>query len=240
MTVIPYKDREGGKKKQIVEMFDNISHRYDLLNHMLSLGIDRRWRKKVVRLLKPYNPRQILDIATGTGDLAIESLSLNPDKIIGVDISEGMLEMGRRKIEKKGINNTIEFISGDSENLAFSDNNFDAVIVAFGVRNFENLAKGLSEMYRVLKRGGHAVVLEFSKPVIFPLKQLYSYYFSWIIPMIGKKISKDNSAYSYLPKSVNAFPQGVEFAEILREIGFSDIKIVSLSFGISTIYIGQK
>ena len=240
MTVFPYKEREGGKKKQVADMFDNISHRYDFLNHLLSLGIDIKWRKKAIRLLHPYLPKTILDIATGTGDLAIESLVLDPVKVTGIDISEGMLEVGRRKIRKRGLDNKIELQHGDSENLPFSDNNFDAVIVAFGVRNFENLEKGLSEMYRVLKSGGHAVILEFSKPSVFPLKQLYKCYFKWILPLIGKKISNDNFAYTYLPASVNAFPEGKSFGDILQRIGFKNIVIKPLTFGISTIYIGLK
>jgi len=186
MTVIPYKESKEGKKEQVADMFDNISHKYDLLNHLLSVGIDIRWRKKAIKLLRPYSPKRILDIATGTGDLAIEALQLNPEKVIGIDISEGMLDVGRKKISKRGLEEKIELQGGDSENLSFSDNKFDAVIVAFGVRNFENLEKGLSEMIRVIKSGGHAVILEFSKPQAFPFKQIYQFYFNWILPFFRK------------------------------------------------------
>ena len=240
MTVIPYKERKEGKKKQIADMFDNISHRYDLLNHMLSLGIDIRWRKKVIQMLQPFSPKTILDVATGTADLAIEATTLDPIKVTGIDISEGMLEVGRKKIRIQNLENLIELQQGDSENLNFLDNNFDAVIVAFGVRNFENLEKGLLEMFRVLKTGGHAVILEFSKPASFPFKQIYQSYFKQILPLIGKKISKDDSAYTYLPESVNSFPEGSAFEKILVDTGFRDIKIKPLTFGISTIYLGMK
>jgi len=240
MTVIPYKESKEGKKEQVADMFDNISHKYDLLNHLLSVGIDIRWRKKAIKLLRPYSPKRILDIATGTGDLAIEALQLNPEKVIGIDISEGMLDVGRKKISKRGLEEKIELQGGDSENLSFSDNKFDAVIVAFGVRNFENLEKGLSEMIRVIKSGGHAVILEFSKPQAFPFKQIYQFYFNWILPFIGRRISRDDSAYKYLPESVGAFPEGEVFVEILERVGFKDIRVKRLTFGISTIYFGRK
>ncbi|MEY5046826.1 MAG: hypothetical protein RLZZ175_185 [Bacteroidota bacterium] len=240
MTVLPYKDLELSKKEQVAKMFDNISHKYDFLNHFLSAGIDILWRKKAIKLLKPYNPKFILDIATGTGDFAIESLALNPDKVIGVDISEGMLSFGREKLTKLGLNDKIELRSGDSENLPFEDNNFDAIIVSFGVRNFENLEKGLKNMYRVLKPGGVLVVLEFSKPRKFPMKQLYNFYFSNILPIIGKIFSKDNTAYTYLPESVEAFPDGDNFIEILKKCQFTDTKCKPLTFGISSIYMGCK
>ncbi|MCL4170724.1 UNVERIFIED_CONTAM: hypothetical protein GTU68_012394, partial [Idotea baltica] len=183
-------------------MFNNISPKYDLLNHLLSLGIDIRWRKKAIKLLKPSSPKTILDVATGTADFAIEALSLKPEKVIGVDISDGMLEVGKEKIKKKGLTETISLENGDSENLRFTDNTFDAVIVAFGVRNFENLENGLANMHRVLKTGGKVVILEFSKPTAFPFKQLYNFYFKSILPVIGNGVSKDNSAYTYLPESV--------------------------------------
>ena len=198
MTVVPYKDKSDAKKQQVADMFDSISGKYDFLNHFLSLGIDIMWRKKAVRMLQELAPKKILDIATGTGDFAIESLKLNPDQVIGVDISEGMLDVGRTKMKKRGLDHIISLESGDSENLRFTDNNFDAVIVAFGVRNFENLELGLREMNRVLRPGGKAVILEFSKPTIFPFKQLYNFYFRWILPKIGKLVSKDNAAYTYL------------------------------------------
>ncbi len=221
-------------------MFDNISHKYDFLNHFLSLGTDIRWRRKAISLLKENDPRQILDIATGTGDFAIEALRLNPDKVIGVDISEGMLEIGRHKLQRKGLSDRIELVSGDSENLQFDDNKFDAVIVAFGVRNFEDLQKGLRNMNRVLKPGGMVVILEFSKPGTFPFRQLYQFYFRWILPKIGRLISKDNAAYSYLPDSVGAFPDGKEFLEILDKTGFQQTQCKPLTLGISSIYTGIK
>ncbi|MEQ9404250.1 MAG: bifunctional demethylmenaquinone methyltransferase/2-methoxy-6-polyprenyl-1,4-benzoquinol methylase UbiE [Cyclobacteriaceae bacterium] len=240
MTVVPYKDKSEAKKKQVAEMFDSISGKYDFLNHFLSLGIDIRWRKKAIRLLHDINPDEILDIATGTGDFAIESLRLGPRKVIGVDISEGMLKVGREKMIKKGLDQIITLESGDSENLRFDDNNFDAVIVAFGVRNFENLEKGLSEMNRVLRPGGRAVILEFSKPTVFPFKQLYNFYFRWILPKIGKLVSKDNAAYTYLPESVNEFPYGQDFLDILSKTGFKNTKCKPLTLGISSIYTGEK
>ena len=240
MTVVPYKDKSEAKKKQVADMFDSISGKYDFLNHFLSLGIDIRWRKKAIKFLKDDKPTEILDIATGTGDFAIESLSLNPDKVIGVDISEGMLNVGREKMKKKGYDHIIDMQSGDSENLHFDDNKFDAIIVAFGVRNFENLEKGLSEMKRVLKPGGKAVILEFSKPSVFPFKQLYNFYFRWILPKVGKLVSKDNAAYTYLPESVNEFPYGNKFLSILEGIGFKKTQCKSLTLGISSIYVGEK
>ncbi|MEO1051690.1 MAG: bifunctional demethylmenaquinone methyltransferase/2-methoxy-6-polyprenyl-1,4-benzoquinol methylase UbiE [Bacteroidota bacterium] len=240
MTVVPYKDKSAGKKQQVEEMFDNISKKYDLLNHVLSLGIDIRWRKKAIKLLKKDNPKQILDVATGTADFAIESLSLQPDKVIGVDISEGMLDMGREKIKKRGLDQKIELHRGDSERLPFDDNNFDAVIVSFGVRNFENLEKGLADMLRVIRPGGKAVIIEFSKPKKFPFKQIYNFYFKAILPKIGRSISKDSSAYTYLPESVESFPEGGRFLEILKKVGFKNSSCIPLTFGISSIYIGEK
>lgn len=240
MTVLPYKDKSDAKKKQVAEMFDSISGKYDFLNHFLSLGIDIRWRKKAIKMLKDLQPKQILDIATGTGDFAIESLKLNPEKVVGVDISEGMLNVGREKMKKKGYSDIIDMQSGDSENLHFEDNSFDAVIVAFGVRNFENLEKGLSEMNRVLRPGGRAVILEFSKPTVFPFKQLYNFYFRWILPKIGKLVSKDNAAYTYLPESVNEFPYGNDFLKILEKTGYKKTKCKPLTLGISSIYVGEK
>lgn len=240
MAVVPYKEKEGSKKEQVAEMFNNISKRYDFLNHFLSLGIDILWRKKAIKLLKPDQPKQILDVATGTGDFALEALSLNPDRIVGVDISSGMLEMGKEKMKKKGVDHIIDMQMGDSEKLLFDDNTFDAAIVAFGVRNFENLQQGLSDMCRVLKNGGKIVVIEFSRPKNFPMKQLYNFYFKSILPIIGKLISKDKSAYTYLPESVEAFPDGQDFLDILTEVGFNKVECRPLTFGISSIYIGQK
>lgn len=240
MTVLPYKDKESSKKQQVADMFDNISHKYDFLNHFLSLGIDIRWRKKAIKLLKEIQPKQILDIATGTGDFAIEALKLNPDHVTGVDISEGMLNVGREKLKKRKLDDKITLTSGDSENLPFEDNKFDAIIVAFGVRNFENLEKGLSEMFRVLRPGGKVVVLEFSKPKRFPFKQLYNFYFKNILPTLGKTISKDNAAYTYLPESVKSFPDGKDFTSILDKLGFKETVCKPLTLGISSIYTGIK
>ena len=240
MNVLPYKDKDTSKKEQIAAMFNSISGKYDFLNHFLSLGIDILWRKRAVRLLKKYQPKLILDIATGTGDFAIEALSLNPEKIIGVDISEGMLSIGREKLIKKNLTDKIELLSGDSEVLPFEDNFFDAVIVSFGVRNFENLEKGLSDMLRVLKPGGKVLILEFSKPKLFPFKQIYRFYFQWILPKIGKLISNNHAAYTYLPDSVEAFPDGDDFLNILYKIGFQKSQCTPLTLGISSIYSGSK
>ena len=240
MNVLPYKDKDTSKKEQIAAMFNSISGKYDFLNHFLSLGIDILWRKRAVRLLKKHQPKLIFDIATGTGDFAIEALSLNPEKIIGVDISEGMLSVGREKLIKKNLTDKIELLSGDSEVLPFEDNFFDAVIVSFGVRNFENLEKGLSDMLRVLKPGGKVVILEFSKPKSFPFKQIYQFYFQWILPKIGKLISKNHAAYTYLPDSVEAFPDGDDFLNILNKIGFQKNQCTPLTLGISSIYSGSK
>jgi len=240
MTVLPYKEKKTAKKEQVAEMFNNISGKYDFLNHFLSLGIDILWRKKAIKLLKKDQPKLILDIATGTGDFAIEALALNPDKVIGVDISEGMLEMGRKKMKKKGLDNKIELQLGDSEGLLFDDNKFDAIIVSFGVRNFENLEKGLGDMLRVLKKGGKVVILEFSRPAKFPFKQIYNFYFRSILPKIGKLISKDSAAYTYLPESVNAFPDGQNFLDVLEKVGFKNTECKPLTFGISSIYTGVK
>jgi len=236
----PYEEKDLSKKEQVAQMFDNISGKYDLLNHLLSLGIDIQWRKKAIKLLKSVNPKNILDVATGTADFAIQSLSLNPDSVIGIDISTGMLEIGKEKVKKKNLDHIIKLEKGDSENLRFSDNNFDAVIVAFGVRNFENLENGLANMYRVLNKDGKVIILEFSKPTSFPFKQIYNFYFRSILPTIGKVISKDNSAYTYLPESVQAFPGGTKFLEILNKTGFNQTECIPLTFGICSIYTGIK
>jgi len=240
MEVVPYKKNEQGKKEQVAQMFNNISKRYDLLNHVLSMGIDILWRKRAVRMLKPFEPKIILDIATGTGDFAIEASRLKPIKIYGVDISEGMLDVGRKKIKAKKLDDVIDMQLGDSENLVFKDNFFDAVTVAFGVRNYENLKLGLSEMFRVMKPGGHVVIIEFSKPSKFPVKQVYNFYFKAILPTIGKLVSKDQSAYTYLPESVSAFPYGNTFLNIMKDVGFTETKSIPLTLGISSIYWGSK
>lgn len=240
MQVIPYNQDSAGKKEQVARMFDNISHRYDFLNHFLSLGIDKVWRRKAIETLKSSKPKLILDVATGTGDFAIQSLSINPEKIVGIDISEGMLAKGRIKLKERQLTDKVELLSGDSENIPFSENKFDAVTVAFGVRNFENLRKGLTEIYRVLKPGGNIVVLEFSKPPGFPFRQVYSFYFNTILPKLGRLISKDPAAYTYLPESVKAFPDGKDFIGILQGVGFKNTTCRALTFGISSIYTGQK
>lgn len=239
--ITPYKNNKSGKKEQVAHMFNNIARRYDFLNHFLSLGIDNIWRRKAINRLRdiPAEP-VILDVATGTGDLAIAALKLNPQKIIGIDISEEMLNIGIKKIRKKGFQDVIELKKGDCENLEFNNDFFDGITVAFGVRNFENLNKGLSEMYRVLKPGGKAIILEFSKPRVFPVKQLYYFYFKAILPLLGKVISKDRSAYTYLPESVNAFPEREIFIQELESVGFKNSIFKPLSFGIATIYAGVK
>jgi demethylmenaquinone methyltransferase/2-methoxy-6-polyprenyl-1,4-benzoquinol methylase len=240
MTVLPYKEEQSGKKAQVARMFDSISHKYDFLNHFLSLGIDRGWRKQAIKLLKPLRPKYLLDVATGTGDFALQALSLNPDMVIGVDISEGMLEMGRKKIASRNLSAKVQLQQGDSENLHFEENKFDAVTVGFGVRNFENLEKGLGEILRVMKPGAMLVILEFSKPRRFPFRQLYNFYFKGILPKIGRLVSKDKSAYTYLPESVEAFPDGTDFENILKKVGFKNTTCKPLTFGISSIYTGQK
>jgi len=240
-TVKPNQQDNRGKKQQVSNMFDKIAPYYDFLNRFLSLGIDTIWRKKAINMLKVHQPKHILDVATGTADVAIEMASrLQPDRIIGLDISNEMLEVGRKKITKKKLDPVIELQLGDSENLPFKDNTFDAITVAFGVRNFENLEKGLREMQRVLKAKGHVVVLEFSKPSIFPFKQLFNLYFKYILPFIGKMTSKDPDAYAYLYKSVQAFPDGNKFVEVLEKTGFKSIECRRLSLGICTIYFGEK
>ncbi len=238
--VKPYKESSATKKQQVAQMFDNISHRYDFLNHFLSLGIDRMWRKKAVKIISESNPKQILDVATGTGDFAIQTMSCNPDNVIGVDISEGMLAKGREKLVKKDLQKIIQLKYGDSEDLPFNENYFDAIVVGFGVRNFENLQKGLSEMLRVLKPKGKVAILELSKPKVFPIKQLYWFYFKFILPVVGRFFSKDKSAYTYLPDSVSAFPEGDDFVKILSDVGYQSIDKKPLSGGIATIYYGFK
>jgi demethylmenaquinone methyltransferase/2-methoxy-6-polyprenyl-1,4-benzoquinol methylase len=240
MTVVPYKDQATGKKQQVAHMFNSISPQYDFLNHLLSLGIDIRWRKKAIKMLRQNPPATILDIATGTGDFALEAMKLNPKKIIGLDISDGMLDVGRTKIRSRGWDQTIDMVNGDSENLPFAENNFDAVIVAFGVRNFENLEMGLSEMHRVLKPGGRVVILEFSKPRHIVMQFFYGFYFRAILPLIGRLFSRHRTAYTYLPESVKAFPDGNDFLAILKKIGFQRTSCQPLTFGVSSLYYAQK
>lgn len=238
--VLPYKSSEDGKKEQVATMFDSIAVKYDFLNHFLSFGIDKRWRRKAIKLISPYKPKRLLDIATGTGDFAIEALKAGPEHITGVDISEGMLAEGKKKIIRLGFQKQIDLEKGDSENLQFNDNAFQAVTVAFGVRNFENLQQGLNEMARVLTPGGVACILEFSKPRSFPMKQLYHFYSFAILPIWGRLISRDKVAYEYLPESVKAFPDGEHFMHHLRVAGFEEVREVRLTFGIATIYLGIK
>ena len=240
-TVTPYQNQQGTKKEQVADMFNNISKTYDFLNHFMSLGIDIIWRKKAINELKNDQPKTILDVATGTGDFAFEALSiLKPEKIIGVDISQGMLDIAQQKINKRGLSDKFEIRLGDSEKLPFEANEFDAVTVAYGVRNFENLEQGLADINRVLKPGGKAVVLEFSKPKAFPIKQLYAFYFNDVTPGIGKLFSKDSRAYSYLPESVAAFPDGKNFVALMDKVGFKNTKCRPLAFGICSIYTGIK
>jgi demethylmenaquinone methyltransferase/2-methoxy-6-polyprenyl-1,4-benzoquinol methylase len=233
-------EENKSKKQQVRLMFNNIAHRYDFLNHFLSAGIDYRWRRKAIRLLGQNQPKSILDVATGTGDLAIEARKIQPERIIGIDIAEDMLEIGRKKLLEKQLDQLISLETGDSENLRFDDHSFDAVMVAFGVRNFENLEKGLTEMHRVLNPGGQILILEFSKPRKFPIKQLYHFYFRFILPTLGRIISGDASAYTYLPESVGQFPDGKTFLDILEDIGFTHTQHIPLTFGIASIYWGQK
>jgi len=228
------------QKENIRRMFNSIAHRYDFLNHFLSLGIDKRWRRKLVRLVKDRRPQRILDVATGTADLAIALAKINPQQITGVDISEKMLEYGQIKIEKLKLNKTITLKHTDAERLPFSDSSFDMATVAFGVRNFENLQKGLKEIRRVLKPGGSIAVLEFTMPSYFPVKQIYRFYFRHVLPRMGRWISNDPGAYTYLPDSVESFPHGKAFGHELEAAGFTDVKIHSLTFGVAAIYIATK
>jgi demethylmenaquinone methyltransferase/2-methoxy-6-polyprenyl-1,4-benzoquinol methylase len=239
--VVPYAESKLSKKEQIAAMFNDIAFRYDFLNHFMSLGIDVLWRKKALKQLKTLQPKHMLDVATGTGDFAIMANQiLHPDHITGIDISEGMLAIGRQKIEKAGLENKITLQAGDSETITFPDQTFDAITVAFGVRNFEHLEKGLSEMWRVLKPGGKLVILEFSNPTVFPIKQLYNLYFRYITPLLGKWIAKSRVAYSYLPDSVKAFPQGQVMCNILTNTGFQSVTCKTLTFGICSIYCATR
>ncbi|UCD62048.1 MAG: bifunctional demethylmenaquinone methyltransferase/2-methoxy-6-polyprenyl-1,4-benzoquinol methylase UbiE [Flavobacteriaceae bacterium] len=238
--VKPYKTSTLGKKQQVTQMFDTISGNYDGLNRVISFGIDIKWRNRVVAILKKRNPNKVLDIATGTGDLAINLVKTGAEQIIGLDISKGMLEVGKKKVADKGLDTTIEMVVGDSENLPFEDDSFDAVTVAFGVRNFEDLEKGLSEIYRVLKPSGTFVVLETSVPTNFPFKQGYWFYTKSILPLIGKLFSKDRSAYTYLSESAAVFPYGQAFNNILGKIGFIAMENKPQTFGVASIYVATK
>ncbi|BDB52535.1 bifunctional demethylmenaquinone methyltransferase/2-methoxy-6-polyprenyl-1,4-benzoquinol methylase UbiE [Flavobacterium ammonificans] len=238
--ITPYKDSSLSKKEQVAQMFDTISGNYDNLNRVISFGIDVKWRKKVLKMIGKSHPKTILDIATGTGDLAILMAQTKADKIIGLDISAGMLEVGVQKIANKNLSKTIEMVLGDSENIPFEDDYFDAITVAFGVRNFENLEKGLSEILRVLKPKGTFVILETSVPDKTPYKQGYEFYSKNILPLIGKLFSKDNVAYGYLSESAAAFPYGEKLNNILRKIGFIDVVALPQTFGVATIYSASK
>lgn len=240
--ITPYvsPDQEA-KKNQVARMFDGIAHRYDFLNHFFSLGIDVLWRKSCVRILRKESPRRMLDVATGTADFAIEAVRMGLDvHVSGVDISAGMLEVGRKKIADRGWSDRIELIQGDSVALPFDDGHFDCFTVAFGVRNFEDLQGGLRDMLRVLKPGGLGLVLEFSKPKHFPIKHVFGLYFKYIMPTVGRWVSKDPAAYTYLPESVQAFPEGEDFLAQLREAGYVDVKARTLTGGIATVYTGRK
>jgi demethylmenaquinone methyltransferase/2-methoxy-6-polyprenyl-1,4-benzoquinol methylase len=237
--VKPY-NTDKSKKEEVAQMFNNISARYDFLNHFLSLGIDHIWRRKAVNKLREIQPKRILDLATGTGDFAIALLKLNPTQIIGMDISTGMLDVGKNKMKAKNVSHIIDMQLGDSENMPFEDGYFDAVTVGFGVRNYENLEKGLTEMLRVTRSGGKIVILEFSKPKRFPIKQAFGFYSRFIIPFFGKRISKDEKAYAYLPESVAAFPEGKAFTDILSKLGYKQVDATLVSGGIATIYSGIK
>ncbi|MDA0913455.1 MAG: bifunctional demethylmenaquinone methyltransferase/2-methoxy-6-polyprenyl-1,4-benzoquinol methylase UbiE [Bacteroidetes bacterium] len=248
--VTPYTQPEQeSKKRQVARMFDNIAHSYDFLNHFFSLGIDVLWRKRAIKILKAHlkesgtqDNLHIMDMATGTADFAMETMRIGGEnlRITGVDISPGMLEVGRKKVERKGWSDSIALIEGDSADLPFNDETFDAYTVAFGVRNFEFLEQGLIEMRRTLRQDGLGIVLEFSKPRYFPLKQIFHFYFHWLMPTMGKLVSKDASAYSYLPESVDAFPEGDQFLSIMEECGYRSCKTIRLTGGIASIYTGIK
>lgn len=236
----PY-DANGKKAVQVEKMFDNIAHKYDFLNHTLSLGIDKGWRRKAIAWLRPFQPKTMMDVATGTGDFALQAYcDLLPDKVIGTDISEGMMNVGREKIKNHGLENKISFAKEDCTCLSFEEGSFDAITVAFGIRNFEDLNKGLTEMHRVLQENGHLVILELTAPESFPMKQLFAIYSKVVIPTLGRLFSKDNSAYTYLPQTIKAFPQGEVMQGILEKAGFREVSFKRLTFGICTLYTATK
>lgn len=238
--ILPYNNEEH-KATQVKRMFDSIAGTYDQLNHTLSFGIDRMWRKKGIAYLRPFAPKSILDIATGTGDLAISmQRKLNADRIIGADISEGMMDVGRQKVAEAGLSEHISFEYQDCTALTYAEDSFDAVTAAFGVRNFEDIEQGIREMYRVLRPNGHVMILELSTPEHFPMKQLYSIYSKWVIPTIGRLFSKEQSAYSYLPASIKVVPQGKVMTDLLSRVGFSEVQARTLTFGICSLYTGTK
>jgi len=238
--VVPIPGLDTSKKEQVAGMFDRIAHKYDFLNHLFSMGIDKGWRKKAIKSIATIQPQQILDVATGTGDFAVAASKLNPTAITGIDISEGMLEIGRKKMQDLQLDKIITLQYGDSETLEFETNKFDAITCGYGVRNFENLEKGLTQMNRVLRPGGKVAILEFSKPKAFPIKQLYNFYFRYIMPGLGKMVSKDATAYTYLPESVAAFPEGEDFLKIMKSCGFKEVNAKPLTFGITTLYTATK
>ncbi|HUM46842.1 MAG TPA: bifunctional demethylmenaquinone methyltransferase/2-methoxy-6-polyprenyl-1,4-benzoquinol methylase UbiE [Chitinophagales bacterium] len=238
--VVPYQEMNLSKKEQVSMMFDRIAFRYDLMNRLLSFGIDTGWRKRMLKMLRPSNPQLILDVATGTADVAIQLATLHPKHITGIDISAEMLSQGRVKINEKNLGSLISLQQADAENLPFEDNKFDAITVAFGVRNFEHLEKGLQELNRVLKKNGTLIVLEFSKPKQFPFRQLFRFYFTRICPLLGQWITNDKMAYTYLHRSVAVFPDGKDFTHLLEKNGFVSTQCTPLTFGISSIYTGKK
>ncbi|HRD58571.1 MAG TPA: bifunctional demethylmenaquinone methyltransferase/2-methoxy-6-polyprenyl-1,4-benzoquinol methylase UbiE [Ferruginibacter sp.] len=240
-SIVPDKQSDLSKKEQVAEMFNDIAFRYDFLNRTLSGGMDVHWRKKALEYLKDIQPKQMLDVATGTADVAIMAVGLlNPDKIVGIDISEGMLDLGKKKVENKGLQHKIELLKGDSETINFNDHSFDAVTVAFGVRNFQNLEKGLTEIFRVLKPGGRLVVLEFSQPKWLFAKAFYNLYMKTVAPNMGKLFSKNRNAYEYLDASIKKFPEGKNFLNILDKLGYVNLQFKPLSLGICSIYCGEK
>ena len=238
--ITPYPDQDLDKKTQVRNMFNAISTNYDFVNHFCTLRIDFLWRKKAIRLLKKEKPESIIDIATGTADFAIQATSLKPKKIIGVDIAENMLEIGRKKIKRKKIDSIVQLQIGDAENLPFEDNTFDAAIVAFGIRNFQNLEAGLQEVHRILKQKSTFIILELSKPQNRLVRVVYNFYFKYIVSLIGRIFSKNKAAYTYLPNSVDVFPNGKAFIDIFQKAGFKQVRWISLSFGIASIYLGKK
>ncbi|MBR1719715.1 MAG: bifunctional demethylmenaquinone methyltransferase/2-methoxy-6-polyprenyl-1,4-benzoquinol methylase UbiE [Phocaeicola sp.] len=236
----PY-STEGKKSVQVEQMFDHIAPAYDRLNHTLSLHIDKYWRRKAIQMLKPFSPHRILDVATGTGDFAIQAAQLlQPEFLLGIDISDGMMQIGKEKVKEAGLEKIIHFLKDDCTQLSLTSNQFDAITVAFGIRNFEDLDAGLSEMYRVLKEAGHLVILELSEPQSFPMKQLYQVYSKVVIPTIGRIFSKDRKAYHYLPESIKAFPQGEVMKGIIRKAGFREVRFKRMTFGICTLYFATK
>lgn len=239
-TIKPYNENEE-KASQVEQMFDNIASTYDKLNHRLSWNIDKWWRKNAISILSKYHPLSILDVATGTGDFAIqEAKTLKPERIVGVDISEGMMAIGAQKVKSLGLDNVIEFQREDCLSMSFADNSFDAITAAFGIRNFQQLERGLAEMLRVLKPEGHVCIIELTSPVRFPMKQLFWLYSHFILPVYGRIISKDSSAYTYLTKTIEVFPQGEEMMEIFKRLGYKDVMFKRLTFGICTMYFASK